>query len=72
MLIKLTVEYDTAQKAVRVTGPIDEEVLCLGMLEKAKDSVRAHNAAKAGIEIARSLNDDSTGNSGPSATYSGR
>jgi hypothetical protein len=35
---------DTGQ--VSVTGPIDQLMLCYGMLEIAKDNLKAHHAAK--------------------------
>lgn len=38
---------DFGPHGVRVTGPMDNQVLCYGLLEIARDVVRAHAAKKA-------------------------
>ena len=38
---KLVIEF-TASGQINVTGPIENKVLCYGMLEAAKDAIRAH------------------------------
>lgn len=36
---------------VIVAGPIDDKILCYGMLEAAKDAVRQHKEKKASIQV---------------------
>ena len=45
MNVKLTITV-LPDGHVEVEGPIDNKVLCYGMLECAKDAIRAHNEKK--------------------------
>lgn len=42
--LKITIDD---KGAVAVSGPIDQTLFCYGLLEIAKDTVRAHNAESA-------------------------
>lgn len=50
MAIKLVIEVDDAGN-FNVTGPINDKVMCYGLLEAAKDAIRAQGVQKA-IEAA--------------------
>lgn len=40
--VRLTIELDTSTGMLHVDGPIDNQMLCYGLLEMAKDAVRNH------------------------------
>jgi len=42
----LTITFDQMTGHVNVTGPIENGLVCYGMLECAKDALRAHAAQK--------------------------
>lgn len=44
-MIQLVVTVDD-KGALSVSGPLENKVICLGMLELAKDAVRAHETPK--------------------------
>ena len=45
-MIQLTITVQDDGRT-RVDGPVDDKILCYGLLEAAKDAVRDHVAAKA-------------------------
>lgn len=52
--ITLTITFDPASGAVNVSGPIQDRILCLGMLELAKEAMAAEAKRQASqILIAR-------------------
>jgi hypothetical protein len=42
----------TEDGKVLVAGPIDDKVLCYGLLESAKDAIREHKAKQGKVEVA--------------------
>ncbi len=51
MTITLTITFDTKTSAVTVNGPLNDRLLCYGLLEEAR-AVVAANAAKAAAQPA--------------------
>jgi hypothetical protein len=49
-MYKLTIFYDEEKNVFTVDGPIRHSILCYGMLERAKDVIRA-GTKKSPIEI---------------------
>lgn len=43
----LTITLDAATGQVQVAGPIDNKMICYGLLEMAKDAIRDYAAAQA-------------------------
>lgn len=54
--ITLTVSMDETGK-IAITGPIDQKVICYGLLEAATQAIAAHHAAKekALVQLASAL-----------------
>jgi len=46
-LISLTILFDQMTGEVKVNGPVDNTLLCYGMLESGKDAIRQHAIQKA-------------------------
>lgn len=46
-MIQLVIQWDPNTGEINVNGPVDQEILCLGLLEKAKQAVMAHAQKKA-------------------------
>lgn len=51
-MIELKLIFDPNTGQVQVAGPIDNKLLCYGILERAKDAIRDFNPAKQGIVLA--------------------
>lgn len=45
-IIPVIIQYDVATGNVQVQGPLDNMVMCLGILEAAKTAVVDHNKSK--------------------------
>lgn len=50
-MIRLVIEYDPQKGAVNVTGPLQDKIACLGLLEWAKKVVTDYQGPQ--IEAAR-------------------
>jgi hypothetical protein len=49
-LIQLIIEHDTESGQIQVSGPIDNELYCYGLLEKARQAVVANQVkSKSGL-----------------------
>jgi hypothetical protein len=46
-VISLTILFDQTTGAVNVNGPVDNALMCYGLLESAKDAIRQHVMQKA-------------------------
>lgn len=42
-VVQLVVMYNPATQHVDLAGPLQNEILCLGILDKAKDAVKKYN-----------------------------
>lgn len=55
-MFKLEITYDPQASQVGVSGCINDKTLCYGMLESAKDAIRAHcEKQAAGIIAAKDV-----------------
>ncbi len=45
-VLTLVISLNAVTGGINVNGPINDRVLCYGILEMAKDAIRKHNEAK--------------------------
>lgn len=50
-MFEMTILYDEEKNTFSVDGPVKHKILCYGMLERAKDVIRAGNTEKSAIEV---------------------
>lgn len=48
--ISFTISFNARTGDLHVQGPLDQQVLCYGMLERARDLVQAHALKKKAME----------------------
>lgn len=54
-MVELKITLDPTTGGVNVTGPINDKILCLGLLELAKGIVQAHDPGKQPILLANRI-----------------